>query len=80
MVARLLSESADPCLPWHRVLRSDGKIAFPPGHAHFDEQTRRLLAEGVVVENGRVRGQRAAPSLDQLLWGSPVDEAKKPRS
>ena len=29
MVARLLSHNDDRRLPWHRVLRSDGRIAFP---------------------------------------------------
>ena len=67
-VARLLSENDDATLPWHRVLRSDGKIAFPADSPYFAEQVQRLRAEGVVVDKGRVRGQRAAASLDQLLW------------
>jgi methylated-DNA-protein-cysteine methyltransferase-like protein len=71
MVARLLSDNDDPALPWHRILRSDGRIAFPPDHAHFAEQQQRLRAEGVLVENGRVRGQRAAASLDEILWAPP---------
>jgi methylated-DNA-protein-cysteine methyltransferase-like protein len=71
MVARLLSDNDDPALPWHRILRSDGRIAFPPDHAHFAEQQQRLRAEGVRVENGRVRGQRAAASLDEILWAPP---------
>ena len=69
LVARLLSRSDDPDLPWHRVLRSDGRIAFPPDSTGFREQQRRLQAEGITVRNGRVHGQRAAPSLDALLWG-----------
>jgi len=72
MVARLLSENPDPKLPWHRVLRSDGRIAFPPDHAAFDEQQQRLRAEGVVIRNGRVQGQRAAASLDELIWSPPA--------
>jgi len=68
MVARLLSENDDRTLPWHRVLRSDGRIAFPPDSPQFAEQVQRLRAEGVVVVNGRVRGQRAAASLDEILW------------
>jgi methylated-DNA-protein-cysteine methyltransferase-like protein len=67
-VARLLSENDDATLPWHRVLRSDGRIAFPEDSPYFAEQVQRLRAEGVVVDKGRVRGQRAAASLDQLLW------------
>jgi methylated-DNA-protein-cysteine methyltransferase-like protein len=68
MVARLLSGNTDAALPWHRVLRSDGRIAFPADSPAFAEQVQRLRAEGVVVENGRVRGVRAAASLDELLW------------
>jgi methylated-DNA-protein-cysteine methyltransferase-like protein len=68
MVAKLLSGNDDAALPWHRVLRSDGRIAFPADSPYFAEQVQRLRAEGVTVENGRVRGLRAAASLDQLLW------------
>lgn len=68
MVARLLSENDDPDLPWHRVLRSDGRIAMPQGSTGFEEQTRRLRAEGVPVEQGRVRPIKPARSLDELLW------------
>ena len=72
MVARLLSENADPKLPWHRVLRSDGRIAFPADHANFAEQSQRLRAEGVEVRDGRVRNQRAAATLDELIWSPPA--------
>jgi methylated-DNA-protein-cysteine methyltransferase-like protein len=68
-VARVLAGNADPALPWHRVLRADGRIAFPPGSPGHDEQCRRLLAEGVDVRAGRVRMQREAEaSLDAALW------------
>lgn len=69
MVARLLADNADPQLPWHRVLRSDGRIAFPELSRGWSEQVRRLRAEGVVVEKGRVRGLRAAATLDEQMWG-----------
>lgn len=70
LVARVLASNADPDLPWHRVLRSDGRIAFPPGSADAAEQARRLRAEGVRVENGRVRDvARDARSLDAIVWG-----------
>lgn len=73
LVARLLSQNEDRKLPWHRVLRSDGRIAFPDGSEGFREQTARLRSEGVVVENGRVRGLRAAATpeevLDAEVWG-----------
>ena len=71
LAARILSQNEDPGLPWHRVLRSDGRVAFPPGSEGFDEQVQRLRAEGVVVEGGRVRGQRAAATLDEMLWAPP---------
>jgi methylated-DNA-protein-cysteine methyltransferase-like protein len=68
LVARVLSNNEDPDLPWHRVLRADGRIAFPPGSRGFREQGRRLRAEGVKVEKGKVK--LAAPdNLDALLWG-----------
>lgn len=70
LVARLLASSEDPDLPWHRILRSDGRIAFPAGSAGFREQCARLREEGVRVETGRVRIERdAAHWLDAVLWG-----------
>lgn len=69
LVARLLSQNVDASLPWHRVLRSDGRIAFPEGSEGYLEQSARLRAEGIVVDSGRVRGQRAAATLDDLVWG-----------
>ena len=69
MVARVLSEQGVGDLPWHRVLRSDGRIAFPEGSRAWREQARRLRAEGVAVEGGRVRGARAAATMDEQVWG-----------
>ncbi|MDQ3288502.1 MAG: MGMT family protein [Pseudomonadota bacterium] len=69
MVARLLSGNEDPELPWHRVVRSDGSIAFPEGSAEFIEQCKRLRAEGLRVERGRVRNVRVIQTLDARLWG-----------
>lgn len=69
LTARILSQNTDPTLPWHRVLRSDGRIAFPEGSKAFREQSQRLRAEGVKVENGRVRRPRKADDLDAALWG-----------
>jgi methylated-DNA-protein-cysteine methyltransferase-like protein len=69
LVARLLAGNEDATLPWHRVLRSDGRIAFPPGSKGFREQARRLRAEGVIVEKGRVRIRPVeADDLDAALW------------
>jgi methylated-DNA-protein-cysteine methyltransferase-like protein len=69
LVARILSQSTDPGLPWHRVLRSDGRIAFPQGSRGYREQCRRLQSEGVQIANGRVRSAARARSLDAELWG-----------
>lgn len=71
LVARVLSSNTDPDLPWHRVLRSDGRIAFPEGSEGHLEQSRRLRAEGVRVDNGRVRMPRRGLDLDAELWGLP---------
>jgi methylated-DNA-protein-cysteine methyltransferase-like protein len=68
LVARVLAQGDVPGLPWHRVLRSDGRIAFPPDSDGYAEQVQRLRAEGVTVESGRVRGMRAAATLDEILW------------
>ncbi|WP_334131256.1 MGMT family protein [Silanimonas lenta] len=68
-VARLLAAEGDAGLPWHRVLRADGRIAFPAGSPGHDEQVARLRAEGVAVEGGRVRWPGTpAGDLDALLW------------
>jgi len=69
MVARLLAGNDDPTLPWHRILRSDGSIAFPPGSKGHREQARRLREEGVKVAKGRVRMPRGEDDLDAALWG-----------
>ena len=69
LVALVLANNDDPKLPWHRVLRSDGRIAFPEGSRGWREQSQRLRAEGVVVERGRVRMPKADASLDAMIWG-----------
>lgn len=69
LVARLLGGNDDPELPWHRVLRSDGRIAMPEGSRGWREQSQRLRAEGVVVENGRVKRAKPPRTLDEAIWG-----------
>ena len=68
MVARVLGQNEDPGLPWHRIVRSDGRIAFPPGSPGYEEQSRRLLGEGVALRNGRVRMPEPDDSLDAAVW------------
>ncbi len=70
-VARVLAESDETGLPWHRIVRSDGKIAFPPQSTAWKQQVERLQHEGVEVVNGRVAAaaRAGAPDdLDALLW------------
>lgn len=74
MVGRLLREAPDGLdLPWHRVLRASGKLALAPGTMAWEEQCRRLQAEGVVVHNGRVALAKFGldHELDRQLWGEP---------
>ena len=41
-------------LPWHRVVGAGGRIVFPKASRAYQEQARRLRAEGVSIKNGRV--------------------------
>jgi alkylated DNA nucleotide flippase Atl1 len=52
-VGRLLATSGG-AHPWWRVVTATGRLV--PGHEA--EQARRLVAEGVTVADGRVRGLR----------------------
>ncbi len=76
LVGRLLGElPAGMQLPWFRVLRASGRIAFAPGSRGFREQSRLLRAEGVEVNNGRVPLSRFGldGDLDHALWGMSTD-------
>lgn len=73
LVAQALRGAPDELdLPWFRVIRSDGKIAFTPGSASFRRQKRLLEREGIqVLDNGRVSGSNAITDdddLDAALW------------
>lgn len=72
LVGKVLRESpASARLPWHRVLRANGHLAFPGGSEAAAEQLRRLEAEGVTTVNGRVPGRFFAwrgTDLDEALW------------
>lgn len=69
LVGKVLRET-DEDVPWHRILRADGRIAFPEGSAGYEKQQRRLVDEGVKVRRGRVAMREFAgqPDLDELLW------------
>ncbi len=42
-------------IPWHRVIRNNGQIAFPEGTETCQLQTEKLRLEGVDVYKGRVK-------------------------
>jgi methylated-DNA-protein-cysteine methyltransferase related protein len=68
LVAKVLAQSSEEdALPWHRVLRADGRIAFATNSDAFEAQRVRLEAEGVDVRNGRVTRHRST-TLDAMLW------------
>lgn len=73
LVGRMLRESsATARLPWHRVLRADGRPAFPEGSAPYAEQVARLAKERVTLVGGRVPSRFFAwrdKDLDAALWG-----------
>lgn len=48
LVGRVLAEADDPSVPWHRVVRADGSVAF--GQRQLD----LLAAEGVELRGARV--------------------------
>ncbi|MEQ9544820.1 MAG: MGMT family protein [Marinobacter sp.] len=45
-------------IPWYRVIRSSGQIAFPQGSEAYETQAFHLREEGVEVLNGRVAMRR----------------------
>lgn len=45
-------------VPWYRVIRSNGQIAFPVGSGAYEKQVSLLEREGVAVVNGRVAMSR----------------------
>ena len=75
LVGRVLREADEVIeLPWHRVLRADGSLAFAPGSKTFIEQCKRLAAEGVIVNGRRVDLRRFGwqRDLDTELW-APIE-------
>lgn len=74
MIGRALRERpGDVPLPWHRILRADGRIGLAPGSDGYIEQCRLLRAEGVTVADGRVPFEAfdTGVDTDAVLWGLP---------
>lgn len=57
-------------VPWYRVLRSNGQLAFEAGSNASLRQTGLLQEEGVPVINNRVNMNeyRWQPGLDEMLF------------
>lgn len=57
-------------VPWYRVLRASGQIAFPVASDHYNRQRAHLLDEGVMVKGRTVSMKKYAwqPSLDELMF------------
>jgi methylated-DNA-protein-cysteine methyltransferase-like protein len=41
-------------LPWHRVINAQGKISLPEDSSGYQEQKRRLEAEGIEFKNRKI--------------------------
>ncbi|MGA8278767.1 MAG: MGMT family protein [Rhodanobacteraceae bacterium] len=69
----LRATPGNPSLPWHRVIRADGRVAFPVDSRAHREQLRRLAREGVRPTAGRIDmrrfGWQRDFDLDAQLWG-----------
>lgn len=57
-------------LPWHRIVRADGRSAFEVDSTQWREQHARLAAEGVMpgAFGAFPLAAAAATDLDALLW------------
>ncbi|TDR48482.1 alkylated DNA nucleotide flippase Atl1 [Tahibacter aquaticus] len=79
LVGKVLGQVPDGmAVPWFRVLRSDGRIAFPPQSKAYREQRARLLEEGVRVERGKVKLQDFGwgRNLDRDIWAPPPEPVR----
>lgn len=56
-------------VPWYRIIRSNGQLAFSAGSAAAERQKGLLQQEGVVVLNNRVDMKQFAwqPGLAELM-------------
>lgn len=69
LVSKALKASPQP-LPWHRVVRSSGQLAFAAGSQQAFEQSALLRAEGIVLRGRQVPAQyQWQPDLATLLFG-----------
>jgi len=57
-------------VPWYRVLRSSGQLAFSPGSESFERQRALLMDEGVFVKGKSVSIKQYGwkPDLGEILF------------
>ncbi|WP_444995580.1 MGMT family protein [Aliikangiella sp. IMCC44359] len=70
LVGKVLGDAPEELmLPWYRVLRSSGQLAFSAGSCQAEKQKGLLQEEGVVVLNNRVKLAQFGwqPELGELL-------------
>ncbi len=65
----LQSAPAEIHLPWYRIIKSNGQLAFAAGSASAERQKGLLQEEGVVVLNNRVDMKRFAwqPGIAEMM-------------
>lgn len=69
LVSKALRHSTTE-LPWYRVVRSSGQIAFPAGSTEAQEQRALLVAEGILLRGNKVHTEYFwRPQLAELLFG-----------
>ena len=71
LVGKALGQVPDDMqLPWYRVLRSNGQLAFPNGSEQAKQQTGLLQEDNIVVFNNRVKLNefKWQPDLAEILW------------
>ncbi len=73
MVSKAMARSAQ-ALPWHRVVKSDLRLAFAKGSEAYEKQKSLLIKEGIEFVNGKISGHHRddEKTLDEWLWGPPA--------
>ena len=70
LVGKVMQYAPDDLdVPWYRILKSNGQLAFPSGSLHAEKQKGLLQEEGVVVLNNRVKLKDFgwSPGLGELM-------------
>ena len=70
LVGKIMQVAPDEMhVPWYRILKSNGQLAFQPGSIQAEKQKGLLQEEGVVVFNNRVKLTEFGwkPDLGELM-------------